>query len=133
MDAATAADAIKRYFAESPSDAVAVYLFGSVASGSPRPDSDVDVAVLFSTAPPATLRGQPFDLAEALGRRLGRAVDLVTLNAAPADLRIRVLRHGTLLLDRDPATRIRFEVQTRNEFWDLEPRLQEYRRAQRPA
>lgn len=128
MDAATAADAITRFFDEFPSDAVAVYLFGSVASGAARPASDVDVAVLFRTAPAATLRGQPFELAEALGRRLGRTVDLVTLNTAPADLRIRVLRHGTLLVDRDPATRIRFEVQTRNEAFDLARILDQYRR-----
>lgn len=52
----------------------------------------------------------------------------MTLNTAPADLRIRVLRHGTLLLDRDPATRIRFEVQTRNEAFDVERILAQYRR-----
>lgn len=128
MDAATAAEAITLFFAEHPSDAAAVYLFGSVASGTARPASDVDVAVLFRSVPPATLRGQPFDLAEALGRRLGRPVDVVSLNTAPADLRIRVLRHGTLLLDSDPAARIRFEVQTRNEAFDLERILDRYRR-----
>lgn len=133
MDAATAEVAISDFFAQSPSGAAAVYLFGSVARGGAAPGSDIDVAVLFTAAPPATLGGQPFDLADTLGRVLERPVDLVTLNSAPADLRIRVLREGRLVVDLDPAARIRFEVRTRNEFWDLEPRLREYRRVRRSA
>jgi len=50
------------------------------------------------------------------------------MNRAPADLRVRVLRDGVLLADRDPPLRIRFEVQTRNEWFDLQPILREYRR-----
>lgn len=33
-------------------DVVAAYVFGSVARGQARPDSDVDVAALFTSAPP---------------------------------------------------------------------------------
>ena len=50
------------------------------------------------------------------------------MNSAPADLRARVLRDGVLLVDRDPSLRIRFEVRTRNEWFDLQPILREYRR-----
>ena len=49
------------------------------------------------------------------------------LNSAPADLRIRVLRDGHLIVDRDKSRRIAFEVRTRNEFFDLEPILRRYR------
>ncbi|HLX06943.1 MAG TPA: nucleotidyltransferase domain-containing protein, partial [Thermoanaerobaculia bacterium] len=35
----------------------AAYLFGSVARGTSRPESDVDVGVLFSAIPPAGLDG----------------------------------------------------------------------------
>jgi hypothetical protein len=49
-------------------------------------------------------------------------------------LRIRVLRDGRLLVDRDPSARIAFEVRTRNEAFDLEPILARYRAApERPA
>jgi len=51
----------------------------------------------------------------------------VVLNDAPVDLRARVLRDGRLLLDRDRAARIAFEVRTRNEAFDLEPILARYR------
>ena len=64
-----------------------------------------------------------------LERALGRTVDLVVLNDVPVDLRIRVLRDGRLLIDRDRAARIAFEVQTRNEAFDLEPVLTRYRTA----
>ena len=60
---------------------VAVYLFGSTARGTAKPDSDVDVAVLYTSPPP-----QP---------------------------------------------RIAFEVQTRNEAFDLEPVLTRYRTARK--
>jgi uncharacterized protein YutE (UPF0331/DUF86 family) len=46
-------------------------------------------------------------------------IQVVVLIRAPADLVHRVLRDGHLVLD--PAARIRFEVQRRNEYFDLAP------------
>jgi predicted nucleotidyltransferase len=106
---------------------VAVYLFGSVARGAAGPASDVDVAVLFARNPPALLAGPRFSLEGDLERALGRPVDLVVLNDAPVDLRTRVLRDGRILIDRDRSARIAFEVRTRNEAFDLQPILAEYR------
>lgn len=110
-------------------DVVAAYLFGSTARGESRADSDVDVAVLFEPAPVHTLNGPRLSLEGALERALGVPVDLVVLNDAPVDLRARVLRDGRLLVDRDRAARIRFEVRTRNEAFDLQPVLDRYRAA----
>jgi len=106
---------------------VAVYVFGSVARGSAGPSSDVDIAVLFAQAPPRRLNGPRFELEGQLERALGRRVDLVVLNDAPADLAVRILRTGILVLDAQPAARIAFEVRTRNEAFDLEPMLAAYR------
>ena len=115
------------FFGTHAEDAAAVYLFGSAARGTSRSDSDVDVGILFRETPAATLDAQPFDVAADLASVLGREVDVVVLNSAPVDLRIRVLRDGQLIIDRDKSRRIAFEVRTRNEAWDLEPILREYR------
>lgn len=108
----------------------AAYLFGSVARGTARPDSDVDVGVLYSKDPPKTFSGLglSLDLESDLESALGLPVQVVALNDAPVDLIIRVLRDGKLLVDRDRSRRIQFEVRSRNEFWDLEPYLRLYRR-----
>lgn len=115
------------FFATRPSGMAAVYLFGSVARDEAQAGSDIDVAVLFLTSPERTLEGQPYALAGALERELGRSVDLVALNNVPVDLAIRVLREGRLIFEGDRSARIRFEVRTRNEAFDLEPILRRYR------
>ena len=114
---------------------VAVYVFGSVARDNDGPASDVDIAVLFDQVPPSTLMGPRLSLEGRLEQALGRPVDLVVLNTASADLVHRVLRDGDLVVDRDRARRIRFEVAKRNEFFDLQPIRDAYRRVarRRPA
>ena len=111
----------------------AAYLFGSVARGEARQDSDVDIGLLYQTPPDATLEGQPFLLAAELESLLGRPVDLVVMNTAPADLVHRVLRDGILLFQLNPSARIAFEVRARNEYFDLLPILRRYRRTESSA
>ncbi len=110
-------------------EVIAAWLFGSVARGTARPDSDVDVAILTSRdARPSTLDDLPLDLEAELGSRLGRPVQLVVVNHAPADLVHRVLYDGRLVIDRDRRRRIRFEVEMRNRFFDMQPIWRQYRR-----
>lgn len=121
---------MERFFAATPRGVVAAYLFGSEARGESGPGSDLDVAVLLETEPERTLEGLRLDLRDALERELVRSVDLVVLNRAPVDLVHRVLRDGRLVLDRDSAVRVEFEVRARNEYFDLLPILREYREAE---
>jgi predicted nucleotidyltransferase len=107
---------------------VAAYLFGSVARGTDRPESDVDVAILLQSAPQRELGRGRFSVEGDLERSLGRPVQIVILNTAPPDLVHRVLRDGELLVERDRSARIAFEVRARNEYFDLLPVLQRYRR-----
>ena len=108
---------------------VCVYVYGSMVRGEARGESDVDVAVLYAQEPPPTLDGLGLELGYTLERLLGKPVDLVILNRAPLDLIHRVLRDGVLVYDSDPSSRIRFEVQARNAYFDLLPYLRQYRRA----
>jgi len=107
---------------------LAAYLFGSVARGTDSAGSDVDVGLLLRTAPSGELNDLRFTLEGDLERTLGRTTQVVILNNAPPDLVHRVLRDGRLLLDRDRAARIRFEVRARNRYFDLLPILNRYRR-----
>ncbi len=132
MDATRIESELRSFFASNPGDAVAVYLYGSVARGTARKGSDVDVGVLLENDPPRTLRGMKLDLEADLESLLEVPVQLVVLNRAPPDLIHRILRDGKLVLDRDRSMRIRFEVKARNEFFDLQPVLRRYRRFPEP-
>jgi predicted nucleotidyltransferase len=111
-------------------DLAAAWLFGSRARGTEREGSDVDLAVLFCDDPPPTLEGLMLNLQDDLAGELGRAVDLVVMNRAPADLVHRVLRDGELLVENDRSRRVRFEVARRAEYFDLLPILRRYRRVE---
>jgi len=124
---------LSRALSDAPEGLVCAYLFGSRARGEPRPDSDIDLAVLLERDPPPTLAGLHLDLADRLRAAVGRPVDLVVLNRAPVDLIHRVLRDGVLVLERDRSARIRFEVRARNEYFDLLPHLRRYRQPRSEA
>jgi predicted nucleotidyltransferase len=77
----------------------ALWLFGSRARGAAGRESDVDLAALFGRRPAA------LELLEArsdLEGLVGHEVDLVDLDQASPILVMQVLRHGRLLLNRDP-------------------------------
>lgn len=125
---ASIVQALRAFFAVPPPGTVAVYLFGSVARGVAGPRSDLDVAVLFDDDPPRTLEGLQTELGERLQEAIGRPVDLVVLNHAPADLIHRVLRDSVLINEENPTLRVAFEVRSRNEYFDLAPIRERYRR-----
>lgn len=109
-------------------EVAAAYVFGSIARGSHRRESDVDVGILYRREPPRTLQGLGIDLGYDLQEAIGRPVQVVVLNRAPADLVHRVLRDGVLVAEGDRRARVRFEVKKRNEYLDLLPILRRYRR-----
>ncbi|MFN3628902.1 MAG: type VII toxin-antitoxin system MntA family adenylyltransferase antitoxin [Casimicrobiaceae bacterium] len=75
-------------------------VFGSVAKGRARPDSDVDVAVQGRAALSAQERT---DILAALAAATGRPIDLVDLTIAPEPLLGQIVRHGRRLLGDDGA------------------------------
>lgn len=119
MVAAEVEARLRAFFEADPRGALAAYLFGSVARGEARTDSDVDLGILFAEEPPATLEAPQFALEAELERVVRVPVQVVALNGASSDLVHRVLRDGRLVLDRDRGARIRFEIRSRNEYFDM--------------
>lgn len=119
---------LRERLAREPEPLIAAYLYGSFARGEETAGSDVDLGLLYRTPPARRLESTPRLLEDALERELGRVVEAVVLNDAPPDLVHRVLRDGTVLLDRDRATRLSFEVRSQNKCFDMLPILALYRR-----
>lgn len=87
------------------------FLHGSRATGSARPDSDVDVAAWFGPDAPD---GWEVDLPA--------RVDLAVLDRASLELAGRVALHGELLFDDDPPARVEWQARTRLVYLDEEAR-----------
>lgn len=124
----TVAERLRDYFDGHSDGLDAVYLYGSVARGDARQDSDVDLGLLCAESADTGFFGVRSRVEDELEHMLGRPVQAVVLDKASPDLVHRVLRDGALIYERDPSRRIRFEVTARREYLDLLPVLQEYRR-----
>ncbi len=72
-----------------------VLLFGSVARGEQRPDSDIDLAIDLGRA---LTVDDKLALIDALGAAAGRPVDRVDLRTAGVPLTASILRDGTRLI-----------------------------------
>lgn len=92
-------DEVRDVLAGFPSMVLAV-LFGSVALGRQRPDSDLDIAVETSQALTAD---EKIAIIEALAERTGRPVDLIDLKVVAEPLLGQIVRHGRRLLGSDSA------------------------------
>jgi predicted nucleotidyltransferase len=101
---------------------IAVYRFGSSATGAESPESDIDLAILSTEPLDAVAR---YDLQQDLSSTLHRQVDLVDLPAASPVMAIQVISKGQLLYDANAETRGRFEDLT----YGMYARLNEERRA----
>jgi len=114
--------AVSRCVARRP-EIQAAYVFGSVASGRARADSDVDVAVLIDRrVPPGRILKYRLKLMADLGTALHRSdVDVVILNEASPLLAHRVLSQGTLVFERSASARVRFQTKTAGLYLDLIP------------
>ena len=112
--------AVERIRAAVPS-VLAVYLFGSIAAGNERADSDVDLAILAAHPLSSAAR---WNLVGALSSLLHRDVDLVDLRQASTVMRTQVIGEGRLLFEKNPTLRQEFEAVTLGQY----VRLNEERR-----
>jgi predicted nucleotidyltransferase len=75
-----------------------VMLFGSVASGLARAESDLDIAV---AADHTLTIEEKISIVNMLAERIGRPVDLIDLSVATEPLLGQILRHGRRILGSD--------------------------------
>ena len=77
---------------------VLVVLFGSVASGKQRADSDLDIAL--TTGHPLTVE-EKMAIVSLLAEHTGRAIDLIDLSVVGEPLLGQIVRHGRRVLGSD--------------------------------
>ena len=88
---------LKEVFSHFPQVALAV-LFGSVALGLQRADSDLDIAV---AADHPLTAGEKLSIIGALAERTGRPIDLIDLSVVSEPLLGQIVRHGRRVLGSD--------------------------------
>ena len=107
----TTLDRIRQTLA--PLRPIAVYLFGSTVAGRARSESDLDLAILPSTA---ILSSQLFDARLQLAEELGHDVDLIDLDRSTTVLRKEVMAGGRLLFETDSTRREEFEMYALSDY-----------------
>jgi uncharacterized protein len=104
-----------RAFALERSSIVAIYVFGSVATGRDRPGSDIDLAVMVR----GSLSGmERVEMETVLSNLLHRDVDLAVFGQATPLLQHQVLKYGRLIHEVDVRERVRQEVLARRHYLD---------------
>jgi len=78
-------------------DTEAIYVFGSYADSSYRPDSDVDIAILANELQPKKM----WDLKGDISRKVNKDVDLVSLNNVGRVLQYEILWKGIRIYEKD--------------------------------
>lgn len=95
---------------------VLLYLHGSVAAGTARKDSDVDIAVLFEAMPKDPIGATTTILEVLRGLVPAREMDIAILNEASPLLRQAVASHGIVLYARTPDDTLRFQLRAMHDY-----------------
>ena len=102
-------------------------VFGSVAKGAERPDSDLDIAIQGRLPLNVTQR---IDLIDALAMALGRPVDLIDLKTAGQPVLNQIIKHGRRIIGKDEkmANLIFRNIMDQADFVPLQQRILKERR-----
>ncbi|MDX2133274.1 MAG: nucleotidyltransferase domain-containing protein [Saprospiraceae bacterium] len=99
---------------------VGVYLFGSQANGTARPDSDYDVAFLLPAPNESPDPYNRFLLGADLGDLLNQPVDLIDLQQAKTDFRFQIISTAERIFCADKTTCDTFEMLAYSMYQRLE-------------
>lgn len=108
------------------SDIDLVYLYGSQCTGEVGPMSDYDLGLLVrrEAEPEPVYEQFTYALAQTLG---ADRVDVVLLNRAPIELAYAIIAQGSVLYERDVATRVEYEADVMSRYGDYLPVLRAFR------
>lgn len=120
MAAVELLDRVTRALGDEPPLRLAV-VFGSVARGQARPDSDVDIGIL--PADPELPLSAELDLQRRLEQACHRPVHLVRLDHASTLLKWKVVNDGRLVLSDPAHVWPRFVATSAVEFAEYAPQL----------
>ncbi|MDP2753905.1 MAG: nucleotidyltransferase domain-containing protein [Nitrospirota bacterium] len=116
---------------------IAIYLFGSLAKGTEKVRSDIDLAFVFDER---FYKEDPFRAlqeAELLGseisKKMHKAVDVVILNGSSLSFAYYTVRNGLCLYESSAVNRILYEVTLDNKYQDFMPFIKDLREAKRKA
>ncbi|MEX2480093.1 MAG: nucleotidyltransferase domain-containing protein [Gammaproteobacteria bacterium] len=113
-------DELTRQLQDDPRIAAAV-LFGSFARGTPRADSDIDVAVLaVDAAARASLAAAYHQRLGDLGTALARDVHLIDFESTDPALRRTIVARGVALFDRSAGALDRARARALIDYFDGE-------------
>ncbi len=96
---------------------VVVYIFGSVAKGTSKRTSDLDVAVLLNETESEQFSILSF-ISE-LEKKMSCRVDAVVLNRASEVLKFEVRSKGKIVFERSADFRKKFEIMSRKSYEDF--------------
>jgi uncharacterized protein len=103
------------FFKEQPAVLLA-FLFGSMASGRMRPESDVDIGILFKRAPSYKTVSS---IVDEISTILKKEIDPVILNNSSPIIKMQILKKGLLIHASDRRIYNRFFSDTLNQYDDL--------------
>ena len=107
--------ALTDYF-RNKEDILLAFVFGSAASGRLTKESDVDIAILFSSTPEFS---EILNIKDEISGIINKEVDIVVLNGSSPVIRMQVLKNGKLIKRKDDVIYNNFYVKTVKEYDDL--------------
>ena len=97
------------------------YLFGSMADGTNRSRSDVDIAIrLVPDLIPKAAFDFRLELMDALEEIINRPVDILILNSASLKMIRQVMTKGKMLYARDRNAERAYAIQKQKEYFDFQ-------------
>lgn len=113
-------------------EVLVAYLYGSLAKGTARKESDIDIGLLleedyepdglYSSRVSGEVEGE---------LESGRDVDVRVLNERPITFQHQVLKNGDKIFTRDEKARIDFETKVYDRFLDYKPFFDRYNEIRR--